>query len=216
MKEIYSNNYGKNKKEGLHKWLEKNINGYKRQTLTKYIEGFSLYLNKPNKIDTIDLASNNFKKWTKFVLQKINKLEMTKINENLEKENHEIELEVLGGSEEEKFINHLMHAADVFEKGKQFANYYTVMVTGNPNLTKLCENLANAYEKVGRYAVFIGIKSINGQKPENPHVWFMKDVQSISMITEDRGACWSLFKDILVTLGYNVLTDEHMRVIQVS
>jgi hypothetical protein len=68
MKEIWSNRYGKNKTEGLHKWLERNIIGYKRGDLQKYINGFSLYIEKPNKCDTPNLASDNFEKWTNFVL----------------------------------------------------------------------------------------------------------------------------------------------------
>lgn len=67
MKEIWSDNYGKNKKEGLHKYLEKHINNYKRQDLQKYLNGFSIYLNKPNKSDSSELASNNFKKWCEFI-----------------------------------------------------------------------------------------------------------------------------------------------------
>lgn len=68
MKEIWSDKYYKNKTEGLHKWLEKNVDDYKRQDLQKYITGFSIYLGAPAKCDTSNLASNNFIKWTQFVL----------------------------------------------------------------------------------------------------------------------------------------------------
>ena len=71
MKEIWSNRYTKKKTEGLHKWLEKNVKEYKRQDLQKYINGFSFYLGKPTKFDTPNLASENFNKWTMFVLNNL-------------------------------------------------------------------------------------------------------------------------------------------------
>jgi hypothetical protein len=49
MKEIWSNNYGKNPSEGLHKYLLKNIKGYKRSKLNKYIVGFAKFINKDKK-----------------------------------------------------------------------------------------------------------------------------------------------------------------------
>ena len=67
MKEIWSNNYSKNKNEGIHKYLEKNIKNYKRQDLQKTIKGFSIYLNKPLKQDSPNLVSNNFNKFIEFV-----------------------------------------------------------------------------------------------------------------------------------------------------
>lgn len=70
MKEIWSSRYGKNKTEGLHKWLEKNVKGYKRKDLQKYINEFSVYLGKPTKCDTPNLASDNFTKWVQFVSTK--------------------------------------------------------------------------------------------------------------------------------------------------
>ena len=70
MKEIWSNNYGTNKIEGLHKWLQSNIKGYKRQNLQSYISGFSEYINRSDKSDTSNLASNNFSKWVVFIKEK--------------------------------------------------------------------------------------------------------------------------------------------------
>lgn len=70
MKEIWSNNYGKNETEGLQKWLESHIKGYKRQNLRAYIIGFSVYIGKPDKSDTAYLASNNFSKWRIFIKEK--------------------------------------------------------------------------------------------------------------------------------------------------
>ena len=67
-KEIWSSRYGKNKTEGLQKWLSKNVKNYKRQDLQKYINGLSIYLGRSTKSDTPKLASDNFAKWTQFVL----------------------------------------------------------------------------------------------------------------------------------------------------
>jgi hypothetical protein len=67
-KYIWSNRYGKNKAEGLHVWLEKNVKDYKRGRLHEYIKGFSNYLQRPTKCDTVNLAQDNFLKWTQFVL----------------------------------------------------------------------------------------------------------------------------------------------------
>lgn len=67
MKEIWSNRYGKNPAEGLHKHLEKTIKNYKRKDLPKYLKGFSNFIGKPEKCDTVKLASNNFSKWMEFI-----------------------------------------------------------------------------------------------------------------------------------------------------
>lgn len=67
-KYTWSDRYGKNKAEGLHVWLEKNVKDYKRGRLHDYLKGFSDYLERPTKSDTVNLASDNFIKWTQFVL----------------------------------------------------------------------------------------------------------------------------------------------------
>jgi hypothetical protein len=67
-KYIWSNRYGKNKAEGLHVWLENNIKDYQRGRLHEYIKGFSNYLQRPTKCDTVNLAQDNFLKWTQFVI----------------------------------------------------------------------------------------------------------------------------------------------------
>jgi hypothetical protein len=67
VKEVWSNRYGKNPSEGLHKYLEKTIKGYKRGNLSKYLSGFSEFLGKPELTNTVKLASENFHKWTEFI-----------------------------------------------------------------------------------------------------------------------------------------------------
>ncbi len=65
-KEVWSRNYGRNPSEGVHKFLEKNIVGYKRKNVHSYIKGFAKFAGK-DKPDTILLASYNFSKWVQFL-----------------------------------------------------------------------------------------------------------------------------------------------------
>ena len=121
----------------------------------------------------------------------------------------------MGGDQTAKFTNQLIHAADVFENGKQFATHDRFIVTGNPDLPKLCERIATAYEQAGGYAVFVGIRKINGKRVDNPYAYFMSGVQSISMKQENEPLRWALFGDILAQLDYNAKTDENMMVVAV-
>lgn len=140
---------------------------------------------------------------------------MDNTNINNTEPTYEIEIDFLGGDVETKRINEFMHAVDVFEHGKQFVYHDGFIITGNPDLSKLCEVIANAYEKCGGYAVFVGIRNINGKRAENPHAYFMKNVQSVSM-NQGKNSGWALFKDILEQLGYVASIDEKMRVISVG
>ena len=139
--------------------------------------------------------------------------EIEKINKS--SSSYEIEIDFLGGNITAKFINQMMHAMDVFKEGKQIATHDRFIVTGNPDLSKLCERIANAYKKAGGYAVFVGIRKINGKRVNNPHAWFMNGVQTISMKQENKPLGWALFKDILAQLDYTTKTDKNMRVIAV-
>ncbi len=65
-KEIWSKNYGRNPSEGIHRFLEKNVSGYTRKSVHRYIKGFAEHIGK-NKPDTILLASYNFKAWVNFL-----------------------------------------------------------------------------------------------------------------------------------------------------
>ena len=127
-----------------------------------------------------------------------------------------IELDFLGGDKRAKFTNEFMHAADMFEKGKQLAAHDRFVVTGNPNIKTLCKTIADAHAKAGGYAVFVGIRKINGKRVNKAHAWFMEGVQSITMKQEGQELGWTLFKNILEQLDYVAKTDEHMRVTSVS
>lgn len=128
---------------------------------------------------------------------------------------HTIEIDFLGGDRIAKLTNELMHATDTFENGKQFAIHSRFVVTGNPNLNTLCKHIADAHNKAGGYAVFVGIRKIDGKRVNDGKTWFMNGVQSLSMKQGDQPLSWGMFKDVLVQLDYAVKTDAHMRVIEV-
>ncbi len=135
-----------------------------------------------------------------------------------QKPSHKIEFDVLGANKRENLINELAHAADLFDKGKQYAAYHAFKMTGKGDLglSKLCEALAGAYKKIGGYAVFVGIRTIDGERADHPHAYLMDGVHTISMEKEDGSPGWSLFKDLLDTLGYAATTDENNRVLSVA
>ena len=134
-----------------------------------------------------------------------------------EKNSNLIEIDFLGGDKTVKFKNQLMHATDIFERGKQLATHERIsfVVTGNPRLSILCERIATACEKTGGYAVFVGIRKKNGKRVANPYAWVMSGVQSISMKQGNKPLGWALFRDILAQLDYKAKTDENMRVVSV-
>lgn len=62
--------YMKDHKEGLHQFLESKIDGYGRQDIVKYLDGFAAFMGKPNKSDSVNLASAHFSKWYEFLKAK--------------------------------------------------------------------------------------------------------------------------------------------------
>ncbi len=123
-----------------------------------------------------------------------------------------IEIDFLGGDKSAKMKNEFMHVADMFPKSKQYAMHERLVFTGEPDLTKLCERFANSCKESGGYAVFVGIRKIDGKRVDSPNSWFMKGVNQISM--EQNGTLsWGLFKDILTQLNYTVTVDEYQNVI---
>ena len=70
MKEIWSTNYFKHPREGLQNYLSLKVKGYKRQDLPNYIKGFAVFINKPEKKDSVALCQGNFSKWVQYVKSK--------------------------------------------------------------------------------------------------------------------------------------------------
>lgn len=121
-------------------------------------------------------------------------------------------LDILGGYKEDKFINEFMHAADVYEEGKQYAQYFQLIVEGTPNLNELIPNILKTYNQLNGYIVFAAIRSIDDKRCNDHKGYFMENVQTISL-NVDGTLKFCLFKDLLKYLGYDCLTDQKMYVV---
>lgn len=121
-----------------------------------------------------------------------------------------VELEYLGGDKLASFTDGLLHACDLFNSSKRFVIYDRLTIHGTPDLDKLCERVASCLKEVGGYAVFVAIRKVDGKRGNWP-IWFERDINSIAMAQG-----WTLFRDILQQLDYNVETDESMKVIAIS
>lgn len=66
-KEIWSNRYGRNPREGLHKWLESKMPDYKRSQLQQWLIAFGKH--QGNLKDQPTYASANFKEFSEFVIK---------------------------------------------------------------------------------------------------------------------------------------------------
>jgi hypothetical protein len=121
--------------------------------------------------------------------------------------NKKIILDVVHGDAK---MNAFMHAADVFEYGKQLGELQSFEVAGDPDLDKLSENIKELFEKVDRNVSFVGIRTIDGVRVE-PRPYIRPDTQSIS-----DGHNFGLFKELLEALGYKVETTQYMQVTTVK
>lgn len=109
----------------------------------------------------------------------------------------------------DSMINEFMHAADVFENGKQIGFYEQVVITGETEvkIESLVDILKSAFEKVKKNVVFISIREINKKPVFNYKPYIRPNTQSIST-----GREWGMLKNILETIGYEVETDQYMNV----
>jgi hypothetical protein len=130
---------------------------------------------------------------------------------------HTYILDVFGGNSMMKLQNELMHAADVFENGKQFADFSQVEIVshGLPNTAIICTSLKNSYERAGGYVLFAAIRSVDGKRCEEPKAYIQNGIQTITML-QNGELGWALFKDLLEHLEYEVETDEFMHVESVT
>lgn len=127
------------------------------------------------------------------------------------------DVDFLGGNRQTRFMDEFMHAADMIEPGKKYVCYeqYSIECSEISMLEDFCGKFARAHNDAGGHAVFVGIRSIDGKKPEKPLVWFAEGVHSLSMLQDGKHG-WGLFKDILTQLGYEATTDDRMRVISIN
>ena len=125
-----------------------------------------------------------------------------------------ITLDIIGTLKAGKLINDILHGADVFEPGKRHVEIHLVEMRGKPNLDTICEKIARSFKEGGGFAVFVGIRGIDGQAPTKPYTYLQPGVQSLS-ITRGGRAKWCMFADCLRRLGYRVETKEDKTVTRV-
>ena len=71
MNHITSMRYGNNPKNGVHKWLERTVKGYKRCSCDRWFKGFAKYLDENStERDNMELVCKNFKKFKQFIKEK--------------------------------------------------------------------------------------------------------------------------------------------------
>ena len=139
-------------------------------------------------------------------------IEVNKVKESGE---DVILMDMFCGNKIAKQVNKMMHAVNVFEPGKQLALYEKVEITGNANREHLCENMKNAWEKIGGYVLFVAISHINGVRTRQYPYYLKEGIQTLSMV-QNNDLGWILFKRALEGLGYEVETDQHMHVLSVK
>lgn len=105
-------------------------------------------------------------------------------------------VDIIGGEEIDKCINNLMHGADLFNKNKKIVKSYTMEISGNPNIKKLCMNIKNSFEKMNGFVYFVGIKDTNN--------FYMKEnINTIVMKKQKKLFSYS-FKEFITLLGYDL------------
>ena len=106
-----------------------------------------------------------------------------------------------------KVKNDFMHACDMFENFKQLGEYGQFKVSGKPDMKKLIINFKESLEKCGINVVFLSIRQV-GLKLTNKYDNYIKP--GTASITD--GNNWGMFHSVLKDLGYEVKTDDRMRV----
>lgn len=137
---------------------------------------------------------------------------MKKKKPQTSKPKHEVEIDIFHSP---SLLDKFMHAVDCFESGKRLAVFERMTVTGDPDLTKLCENIKNALEQVKRELLFIAINSIDGVRSKEPYAYIRPKIQTLSMY-QNGNLGFGLFKDILGQLGHKAKTNETMEVTRVT
>lgn len=114
-------------------------------------------------------------------------------------------------------LNAFMHAADVFEKGKQLANFQRFdmefeleedsRVATSEDIQKIFDHLREATTKEYNL-VFLSIRAVDGVATNEFEPYIKEGVQSIS-----DGKGWGMFHEMLKRIGYDV---EHTQFMQVT
>lgn len=109
-------------------------------------------------------------------------------------------------------MDEIMHVADVFEPFKKLSVHKAIELTvkdalGLKQKRVLIEKIKEALEASGMIVVFISIRSVNTRVPA-----FI--APGVSVLSD--GSRFALFGDVLRRIGYEVSTDENMRVVSAS
>ncbi|MEK6828901.1 MAG: hypothetical protein AABY15_02160 [Nanoarchaeota archaeon] len=109
----------------------------------------------------------------------------------------------------DKMMNNFMHACDMFEDSKQLGKYEQMVVSGKPemDLKNLSRNLKDALEKSGMNVVFVSVRQIGPTLTNDYDRYIMPGVSAIT-----DGHKWGMFHKLLEGLGYEVETDNQMKV----
>ena len=107
---------------------------------------------------------------------------------------------------QDRKMNVLMRAFDVFEEAKKFGTPWAMEIKykpgSKPNYKKLLKNTQKAIEKMDHLVFFIGFRNV-----KDAPCFVATGINQIS-----NGKTFMLFKDLLNMMGYEAETDQNMRV----
>jgi hypothetical protein len=121
-----------------------------------------------------------------------------------------IKLDAIYGN---KQMDDMMHFAGVFEPFKKLATHNVIELTAKEALgfkqkQVVIEKVKEALEASGMTVVFISIRTANNVKNTRVPAFIAPGISLLS----DGKRC-AMFRDVLFKAGYEVATDEHMRVV---
>lgn len=121
-----------------------------------------------------------------------------------------VKIDVIMGK---KIMNNFMHACDMFENSKQLGEYEQMVVSGEPgmDMKNLTRNLKDALEQSGMNVVFVSIRQVGPTLTNDFDRYIMPGVSAIT-----NGHNWGMFHKLLKGLGYEVETDQQMKVMSVK
>lgn len=131
-----------------------------------------------------------------------------------------LEVDVIGAfSNLLRVQDELMHAADMFEKGKRLGEHWCIEIDTadtEETLKHIHSNVKKSIERLKGYVLFVGVRTVGGIPYHDTHCFFEQGVQSVSFVKKGKLKGWLLFRDMLEALGYEVKTDKTMHVTVVN
>lgn len=108
----------------------------------------------------------------------------------------------------DKRIAEFMEYLDFFNSTKSLVAFTQYEVTGEPDLSKLCENVKEAFEQAGGMVTFASIRTVDGVFCNEYPNYIKEGISTIST-----GHKWGMFNEYLESIGYEVRHDSRMRVL---